>query len=148
MDDEQGRRLQALHLAKQNDGLLKGRQMIATFKQGGRIPQEYKYDSADIENLEAQEAISKILFLSLNHKTGHFEPLGTHMIGRGFRRFAPWEDLNKFLQRQGYDAETHKLTKAELPENLEFEFNLSCPIRISDYVEQPSGTILVSLEGV
>lgn len=122
---------------EENNAVLGGRQLLLTFKKGGRIKEEHVYNSVD-EDYESQFAIWTVLGMVADDGN-----VGPSVIGKGFIGVAPWDDLHSMQIRRGvhgpHTAEESHRRKAE-------SFDFSTPLRVADCLEQPDGTVLMYIE--
>jgi hypothetical protein len=112
-----------------------GRQVILKFKKGGRIPQDFVYDSAS-DNREGFLAIISTLTFAMLKNDDSPGGFGSQMIGKGYYGVAPWQIG---LMRQIVEQD-QKPTPEQF---LEFQTAL----RVADVIEQPR-TVIIEVESV
>jgi hypothetical protein len=101
-----------------------GRHVVVVFRRGGRIKEEKRYDS-ESESLDEVTGVYTSILGAM--------PIGASMIGKGWIGFLPWE---MELFRRGTITEEQR-------------FNLQCPVRVADVVENAQTDITtVYLESV
>jgi len=144
---ELAERLEVERMMSQNAQWLGGRQMIVRFKKGGRIRDEHVYDSA-VADKESQLAITAVLWMTARTEGDGRNPrieVGPHMIGNGMIGLLPWENLQDHFQKHGFNSETNKFDNPA-PDFEKDRFDMATPMRVADVIEQPNGTVLVSIE--
>jgi len=123
---------EADRLYKENEKILDGRQLIVTYRKGGRIEEERVYDSSH-NDYQTQRTISSILFLLASTKVnGRLRlDLSPKIIGRGMLGLAPWDNFEEMIDRHSgkspLPAPPHILKKEKL--------DFTTPMRVADIVE-------------
>jgi len=141
--DPLNEKLEAARLFQENHKMLGDRQLIVTFKKGGRIAEEHVYDSSH-RDYSTQRTIQMVLFLLASTKeNGKWRlDLSPKIIGNAMTGLSPWDDFeeihNRHSGRSHSPAPPHVLKK----EKLEF----ATPMRVADIVAQPNGTVLMYIE--
>ena len=122
--------------------MLEGKHVILKYKKGGRIPDNYLYDSHE-DTPQTALAFNTLLGLyAVNKETGRVE-LGTAIIGKGVTGLAPWEDHLEIIKRH---MEAQKLGRGEDAEFKAERLKYSTPMRVADVFVSVDGTVTIEIE--